>query len=108
MYCKKCGKQIENESRFCPQCGEIQTVQTEDKASNENGKKILKDVIGAISEPVSEVMKEILIESVQDTTEAVKKKGKKVTHKGLVKLGLENETLVDKIEKLYKRKKKNK
>ena len=61
MYCKNCGKEIENEVRFCPHCGNsqeasqpVETVQIKEKQqvkqlNNKNGFKTAKLIIGIIS-----------------------------------------------------------
>jgi uncharacterized membrane protein HdeD (DUF308 family) len=53
MFCSKCGKQIEEESKFCPHCGAVVGTGNVQQSHDENPTKkregVLELVVGAIS-----------------------------------------------------------
>lgn len=100
MYCKMCGEIIADDCKFCPECGAIQQKQgdsEEKKVSLDKMKAYVGDVVG-------EFGKEIAKENLAKVEKSVSKKAKKVTHKVLVKAGIEKKNVADVIEGLMKKK----
>ena len=104
MYCKKCGKEISDDSAFCTICGADQTIILEGKQhQNATGaKKIIEELGGVVGTAAIEVAKEIVSDGINTSSKALKKKGGKVVHKGLVKIGLQKETVGDKAGKAFR------
>ena len=50
MFCKKCGKEIENETTFCPNCGtKLITEEISTKSDSRDGEAIAGFVLGLVS-----------------------------------------------------------
>lgn len=104
MYCKKCGKEISDDSAFCTICGADQTIILEDKQHQNaaRAKDVMGDLGSIAGEAAMKLAKEILLDGINTSGKAVKKKSGKVIHKALVKTGLKAETAGDKAEKLIR------
>ena len=51
MYCKKCGNELDEDAKFCPECGakkEENDVEIEEKQENSNNKKSKKTLMVTI------------------------------------------------------------
>ncbi|MBQ3602191.1 MAG: zinc ribbon domain-containing protein [Lachnospiraceae bacterium] len=99
MFCKACGESIMDDCKFCPQCGEnLQVV-----ASLQKKNETIDKVKGVVETVASEVGSEIAKENLAKVEKVVKKKAKKITHKALVKLGVEKKNLADVVDDFKKR-----
>ena len=38
MFCQKCGKEIDNDSKVCPECGEVVEIVEEENENIENAR----------------------------------------------------------------------
>lgn len=60
MYCSKCGKQIDNNARFCPECGSTVAnteLQETKKVNSSTADRELVAAIGRLVNPINEVCK---------------------------------------------------
>lgn len=108
MYCKECGLEINDGSKFCQHCGSIQ-MEDENSASDENkgAEKKANSLIDNIKEPLTKIAVDtatnVALDSSRKLGEALEEKGEEWLHIFMKKTGLEKEkkSPIDKIKDIF-------
>lgn len=92
MFCRKCGRVVEDEQEFCQDC----------RQQDLSVWAIMKEAIPKAKERLEKTGEVIITDSMEELQKAIRKKTKQTTFKFMKAVGLKKKTPLDKAKDMWK------